>query len=126
MGIGGLLEGEMRRRGWNQAALARHLGIKQQLVSRWLMKDGSGGRPSVESCLIIAERLDLDLAEVMQIAGHLDTADILRQGAKPAEVTDPEKAMVMRELEAILDRTNRRYWPVLRTLVGTASDAFVA
>lgn len=104
MGIGQLLTSEMRKRNWNQSALARHLGVKQQLVSRW-MDEEAGSRHSMESCQVIAERLGYSLSDVQRLAGY-PVAPSIEAGAVP----DPHWEIVQRELHAIYQSWEESRW----------------
>ena len=108
MSIRALLEGEMRQRGWNQSALARHLGVKQQVVSRWMDPEGKM-RPSWESCVLIAEKLGMAAADVQRLAGYP-----VSERTSAAE-EDPELDVWMREVREIYKSLERSQWRDLTT-----------
>ena len=117
MSVAALLEGEMRRRGWNQAELARRLGARQQSVSRW-MDEQNPTRPSVEACYQIAERLEVDPQTVLQLAGLAPP-----ERAISAEA-DLQWELTQRELRAIYESYERSKWADLtRTFEGVANLA---
>src|SRR5918998_2646226 len=84
------VRGQLRRRGWNAAELARRLPAPSGTVSRWL----SGERqPSPRSCDLLADVLGVDLDLVLTLAGH-------RPGPE-ATAPDDQRAAIIALLERI-------------------------
>jgi transcriptional regulator with XRE-family HTH domain len=83
------LRGQLRRRGWTAAELARRLQVPSGTISRWL----TGQRqPSSRSCDRLADVLGVDLDLVLSLAGH-------RPATGPSEPDDPRAALI-----ALLER----------------------
>lgn len=61
------LKGQLRRREWTQADLARRMAVSTGTISRW----ARGERiPTPESCDRLADVLGVDLDTVLGVAGH--------------------------------------------------------
>jgi transcriptional regulator with XRE-family HTH domain len=58
---------QLRRRGWNDAELARQLDMPSGTVSRWLRGER---QPSTRSCDLIADVFGVDVDLVLTLAGH--------------------------------------------------------
>ena len=61
------LRGQLRRRGWNAAELARRLHVPSGTISRWMTGER---QPSSRSCDLLADVLGVDLDLVLTLAGH--------------------------------------------------------
>ncbi len=122
MGIAQLLKSEMRSRHWNQAALARHLGVKQQLVSRWL-DDENGVRPSLESCQVIADRLGYPLPSVFALAWNIPAGSTISKEGVQSAPEDPEWELMQRELREIYQSWDRSQWQDLLAVHKTVASA---
>ena len=61
------LRGQLRRRGWNAAELARRLQVPSGTISRWMTGER---QPSSRSCDLLADVLGVDLDLVLTLAGH--------------------------------------------------------
>ena len=84
------VRGQLRRRGWTAAELARRLPAPSGTVSRWL----SGERqPSPRSCDLLADVLGVDLDLVLTLAGH-------RPGSE-TDGPDGQRAAIIALLERI-------------------------
>src|SRR6266545_2422893 len=81
--IADTIKQERRRRGWDQAELARRLGaIGQQTVSRW---ERGLSRPRRRVVAQLAELFEIDAASLLRAAGYVaPTADTPEQVSRPA------------------------------------------
>ena len=70
--FGDLLRIERERREWDQARLARELGVTQQTVSRW---ERGGSRPRRHQATQLADLLGVDRREFLAAAGYAELAD---------------------------------------------------
>jgi transcriptional regulator with XRE-family HTH domain len=61
------VRGQLRRRQWNDAELARRLGVPNGTVSRWMTGER---RPNPQSCDRVADLLGADVDMVLTLAGH--------------------------------------------------------
>jgi transcriptional regulator with XRE-family HTH domain len=84
------LRGQLRRRGWNAAELARRLHVPSGTVSRWMTGER---QPSPRSCDLLADVLGVDLDLVLTLAGH-------RPGAETPS-PDDQRAEIIAFLERI-------------------------
>ena len=66
------LRDRMREREWNQADLARRVGLPAGTINRWLTGER---RPSSRSCDLLADALRVDLDAVLALAGHRPDVD---------------------------------------------------
>lgn len=100
--FGAWLEAQLLRREWNQSDLARRVGVRPAVVSRWIRNERV---PSPASADRIADALTLETDEVLTRAGH--RPDLTRTA---------------------LDALHARIDPHLRKVVGRpgADDAIVA
>lgn len=64
------VRGHMAAKGWTQADLARHAGVAQSLVSRWL----KGGGASIENARAVSRAIGRPLPEVL-VAAELVTPE---------------------------------------------------
>ena len=80
---------QLRRRGWNDAELARQLDMPSGTVSRWMRGER---QPSTRSCDLIADVFGVDVDLVLTLAGHRPQPGV-------AEPDDPRA-----ELIAMLNR----------------------
>jgi transcriptional regulator with XRE-family HTH domain len=115
MNVAGLLRDEIRRRGIRQNEAAQIMDVGQALLSKWLGENPP--RPSSESCAKIAAFVGVDPTTILRLAGHLS----LESGPAATKPRDIEKEMALREVAAIYDRTDRRYWPVLTNVTRGAA-----
>lgn len=84
----------MRRRGYNQSALARGLGIQQSTVSQWL---SGKSEPTTTNLIALARLFDLNTNSVLQMFEDADAPyQMSPEMAGLVEVLD-------RKLEAIED-----------------------
>jgi len=63
-----VLEDVMRVRGLSKARLSRDLGVSHVTVGRWFR---GVDRPGEDACLKLAKYLDMDLGEVLYLAGRI-------------------------------------------------------
>ena len=84
------LRGQLRRRGWNAAELARRLHVPSGTISRWMTGER---QPSSRSCDLLADVLGADLDLVLTLAGH-------RPGPE-APAPDDQRATIIALLERI-------------------------
>lgn len=88
------LDEQMRRRGYNQSALARGLGIQQSTVSQWL---SGKSEPTTTNLIALARLFDLNTNSVLQMFEDADAPyQMSPEMAGLVEVLD-------RKLEAIED-----------------------
>ena len=85
------LRGQLRRRGWNAAELARRLQVPSGTISRWMTGER---QPSPRSCDLLADVLGVDLDLVLALAGH-------RPGPEVTAPDDQRAAII-----ALLERIN--------------------
>src|ERR687898_1191527 len=85
------LRGQLRRRGWNAAELARRLHVPSGTISRWMTGER---QPSSHSCDLLADVLGVDLDLVLTLAGH-------RPGPETIAPDDQRAAII-----ALLERIN--------------------
>jgi transcriptional regulator with XRE-family HTH domain len=85
------LRGQLRRRGWNAAELARRLQVPSGTISRWMTGER---QPSSRSCDLLADVLGVDLDFVLTLAGH-------RPGPEATGPDDQRAAII-----ALLERIN--------------------
>jgi transcriptional regulator with XRE-family HTH domain len=85
------LRGQLRRRGWNAAELARRLHVPSGTISRWMTGER---QPSSRSCDLLADVLGVDLDLVLTLAGH-------RPGPETSAPDDQRAAII-----ALLERIN--------------------
>lgn len=95
------------RKGLSQAEAARRAGVT---AAYWSMVEGAKpntatGRPSAPTVVVlraIAEELDADRAELLELAGHVAAANFERerqaQVAPPADEVDPQEYARLEEL----------------------------
>ena len=62
-----LIREELDRRKMTISDLAREIDSQPSLISRWMQ----GQRPNTESLALIADRLDLDVLRLLELAGHI-------------------------------------------------------
>lgn len=110
------MNGQLRRRDWKPADLAKRLGMPSGTISRWL----SGRRqPSTGSCDHIADVLGADPDTVLTLAGHRPTTEPLRPDDPRTRIISLVKRIDMQDwqvrgLEAMLrewlelEQENRR------------------
>ena len=84
------LRGQLRRRGWNAAELARRVQVPSGTISRWMTGER---QPSSRSCDLLADVLGVDLDLVLTLAGH-------RPGSE-APAPDDQRAVIVALLERI-------------------------
>jgi transcriptional regulator with XRE-family HTH domain len=65
MGFGHAIEAARREKGWSQAQLAGKVGVGQTAISRW---ETGTKFPSRKYFALLADRLDLDLDELLRLA----------------------------------------------------------
>jgi transcriptional regulator with XRE-family HTH domain len=80
VGFGDRIRAGRRQRGWNQAELARRLGVGQQAVSQWEMGRSHPSRNTVGRLAVL---LDLDPRDL------LEAADFTRSVSRPQQVRRP-------------------------------------
>lgn len=80
--IGDIIKAERKKRGWDQAALARQLGgeVRQQAISGW---ERGNSRPKREMIARLAELFEVEAEELLEAAGYLTPT-----------VNNPENAML--------------------------------
>jgi transcriptional regulator with XRE-family HTH domain len=61
------VRGELRRREWSAADLARRMDVNSGIISNWLR---GKRRPSPRSCDLLADVLGADLDYVLALVGH--------------------------------------------------------
>jgi transcriptional regulator with XRE-family HTH domain len=61
------VRGELRRREWSAADLARRMDVNSGIISNWL---SGKRRPSPRSCDLLADVLGADLDFVLALVGH--------------------------------------------------------
>jgi transcriptional regulator with XRE-family HTH domain len=90
------LRHQLDRREWKPAELARRAGVSSAMISRWI---NGIDVPSPESCIRIAEVLNVDPDDVLGIAGH-------RIPDRPLPPDDPisEIYRMMRRMKRTPDR----------------------
>lgn len=90
--IGNRIKTERKKRGWDQAALARHLGgeVRQQAVSGW---ERGISRPTREMVARLAEVFEMEAEELLQAAGYptpiVDNPETLTLPVRPRSTTLP-------------------------------------
>src|SRR4026209_2570890 len=67
------LRGQLRRRGWNAAELARRLKVPSGTISRWMTGER---QPSSHSCDLLAAVLAVAPHLVLTLAGHRPELEI--------------------------------------------------
>ncbi|MGN6700750.1 MAG: S24 family peptidase [Thermomicrobiales bacterium] len=88
--FGPWLAGEIDKRDWQQADLARRLDVKPGVVSSWINEKR---RPSYESCLEIGEALGIDPEIVLRQAGRETTRQVQE---RPRSLADELAALSRR------------------------------
>lgn len=87
-------------RGWNQAELARQLGVYPAEVSRWV----HGGGISIPNVRKVAALFKVDPAELERLAGYGDSYGSIAQDSidgRMSTVLDQELALMRERLAAI-------------------------
>jgi transcriptional regulator with XRE-family HTH domain len=89
---------QQRRREWNDADLARRLGVNSGIVSNWL---SGKRRPNPRSCDLLADVFGADLDFVLNLVGH-------RPLTEPLPIDDPvvEITSLVRRIKPDPNRIN--------------------
>src|SRR5918998_1604879 len=74
---------QLRRRQWNDAELARQLGMPSGTISRWLRGER---QPSTRSCDLIADVFGVDVDLVLTLAGHRPQPSVAQPDDTRAEL----------------------------------------
>lgn len=108
------LRRQIARRDWKSAELARRAGVSSAMVSRWI---NGIDVPSPESCIRIAEVMNIDPDDVLGIAGH-------RIPDRPVPPDDPisEIARMMRRMKQSPDRL-RTIQAIIETYLETDRES---
>jgi len=90
--IGNIIKTERKKRGWDQAALARQLGgeVRQQAVSGW---ERGSSRPKMKMIARLAELFEMKAEELSEAAGYLtptvDSPETIMLPVRPRVTTLP-------------------------------------
>ncbi len=90
--IGNIIKAERKKRGWDQAALARQLSgeVQQQAISRWERGDS---RPKREMVARLADLFEVEAEELLEAAGYLtptvDNPETIKLPVRPRVTTLP-------------------------------------
>src|SRR5690242_14219698 len=90
--IGNIIKAERKKRGWDQAALARQLGgeVRQQAISGW---ERGSSRPEMEMVARLAALFEMDAQVLLGAAGYLaptvNTPEKVVLPARPLATTLP-------------------------------------
>ena len=74
--IAGWIRQQLAKRDWTAADLARRTGVGTGRISEWM---SGHRRPNPASCIVLADAFDVDLDDVLAVAGH----------RVPAQAVDP-------------------------------------
>ena len=114
------LQACMQERGYTQIQTAVHTGVSQGTISGILKKKHV---PRIETLFRLADHFDMDRIEILQLAGHLQTAENIPRGQRPqpddrdylveelveefAKVPDEWKPAVIQQVELVVQMANQ-------------------